>query len=61
MQNSMGIFTFLGYGRKYLFWAYLVQKFKFVCSGKNLLPAIIREVSETSSRLRVEWRTAGGV
>ena len=36
MQNSMGIFTFLGFGPKDLFWAYLVQKFKFVCSGKNL-------------------------
>ena len=23
-----------------LFWAYLVRKFKFVCSGKNLLPRL---------------------
>ena len=42
MQNSMGMFTVLGFDPKYLFWAYLVQKFKFVCSGANLLPRLIR-------------------
>ena len=42
MQKSMGMFTYLGFGPKYLFWAYLVQKSKFVCSGKNLLPRLIR-------------------
>ena len=34
MQNSIRMFTVLGFGPKYLFWAYLMQKFKFVCSGK---------------------------
>ena len=42
MQKSMGMFTYLGFGPKYLFWAYLVQNVKFVCSGKNLLPRLIR-------------------
>ena len=41
MQNSIEKFTFLDFGPKYLFWACLVQKFKFVCSGKNLLPRLI--------------------
>ena len=31
----MEMFTFLDFGSKNLFWAYLVQKFKFVCSGKS--------------------------
>ena len=35
IQNSMGMCTFLGFDPKYLFWAYLVKKFIFVCSGKN--------------------------
>ena len=39
MQNSMGIFTFLGFSPKCLFWTYLVHK--FVCSGKNLLPRLV--------------------
>ena len=34
MQNSIRMFTVLGFGPKYLFWAYLMEKFKFVCSGK---------------------------
>ena len=42
MQNSMGMFTLLGFGPKYLFSAYLVQKLKFVCSGKNLVPRLIQ-------------------
>ena len=42
MQNSMGMFTFLGFAPKYLFWEYLVQEFKFVCSGKNFLPRLIK-------------------
>ena len=42
MQNSIGMFTFLGFGPKYLFWVYLVQKFEFVCSGKSLLPRLIQ-------------------
>ena len=42
MQNSMGMFTFLGFGLKYVFCGYLMQKFKFICSGKNLLPRLIR-------------------
>ena len=42
MKNSMEMFTFLGFGPKYLFWAYLVQKFKFVCLEKNLPSKLIR-------------------
>ena len=49
MQNSMVMFPILGFGPKYLFWAYLLQKFKFVCSGKNLLPRLLRIC-------RTQWR-----
>ena len=49
MQTSMGMFTVLGFDPKCLFWVYLVQKFKFVCSGKNLLPRLIRIC-------RTQWR-----
>ena len=42
MQSWMGMFTVLGFTSKYLFGAYLVQKFKFVCSGKNLLTRLIQ-------------------
>ena len=49
MQNSMGMFTFLGFDPKYPFRAYLVQKFKLVCSEKYLLPRLIRV-------FRTQWR-----
>ena len=42
MQNSMGMFAVLGFIPKYLFRAYLVQIFKFVYSGNNLLSRLIR-------------------
>ena len=31
----MGMFTFLSFDPKYHFWAYLVQKLKFVCSREK--------------------------
>ena len=31
-QNSMMMFIFSVFDHKYLFWEYLVQKFKIVCS-----------------------------
>ena len=39
----------LKFDPKYLFWAYLVQNFKFVCSGKISLPRLIRIC-------RTQWR-----
>ena len=35
MQNSTEVFTFFGFHLKYLFWAFLVQKIKIVCSNWN--------------------------
>ena len=42
MQNSMGMLTFFVFGRKYSFWANLVQKIKIVSLRWNLIPILIR-------------------
>ena len=42
MHNSMMMFTFSVFDWKYSFWAYLLPKFKIVCSEKNLVPRLFR-------------------
>ena len=52
----MGMVTFLGFEPKYLFRAYLVQIFKFVCSGKNLLPRLFEYAELNDSVLSICFR-----
>ena len=42
MQNSMVMFTFFVFDRKYLFWANLVQNVKIISLSRNLVPILIR-------------------
>ena len=42
MQNSMVMFTFPVFGRKYPVWDNLVQKIKIVSLSWNLIPRLIR-------------------
>ena len=42
MQNSMMLFSFLIFERKYPFWRNLVQKVKIISWSWNLVPALIQ-------------------
>ena len=42
MQNSMVMFTFFVFDRKYYFWANLFKKIKIVSIRWNLIPCLIR-------------------
>ena len=42
MQNSMAMFIFFVFDRKYLFWANLVQKVKIISWSWNLVARLIR-------------------
>ena len=42
MQNSVVVFTFSGFDRKYPFWLNLVPIFTTICFSWNLVPRLIR-------------------